>query len=221
MISHKYKCIFIHIPKTAGTSIEKKLGLFEELSWGVQDHRTIKDIRPIDLSSLIQILIHNQRGYSRRSLFRKILFSNTSERVSKNQYENYFRFTIVRNPWDRIYSWYRGIMRDPKHGYENCDFKTFVKKYKNHSGLKSQLYWITDFEDKIAVDKIIRFENLASEILDVFNILNMKDFALPHLLDSEKTGKKKDYRGDYDEELFEIVMNTYDEEIRLFDYKFD
>ena len=42
MISHKhkYKCIFIHIPKCAGTSIEKALGHFELYNGrGRQDHR--------------------------------------------------------------------------------------------------------------------------------------------------------------------------------------
>jgi hypothetical protein len=43
MISHKYKCIFIHIPKCAGTSIEEALGHFDDYT-GVdaQDHRMIR-----------------------------------------------------------------------------------------------------------------------------------------------------------------------------------
>ena len=44
MISHKYKCIFIHLPKCAGTSIESALGHFENLRPGVQDHRSIRMI---------------------------------------------------------------------------------------------------------------------------------------------------------------------------------
>ena len=47
MISHKHKCIYIHIPKTAGTSIEYKFGHFKELKRGVQDHRTIGEMEPV------------------------------------------------------------------------------------------------------------------------------------------------------------------------------
>lgn len=45
MISHKYKCVFIHIPKCAGTSIESALGhLDNHVGRGGQDHRTIRMI---------------------------------------------------------------------------------------------------------------------------------------------------------------------------------
>lgn len=55
MISHKYKCIFIHIPKCVGTSIEQALGHFDEYSGrDRQDHRTIRMIEnPVPLTQLI------------------------------------------------------------------------------------------------------------------------------------------------------------------------
>ena len=49
MISHEHKCIFIHIPKCAGTSIESALGHLNNYT-GInrQDHRTIRMIeKPI------------------------------------------------------------------------------------------------------------------------------------------------------------------------------
>jgi len=47
MISKEHKCIYIHIPKTAGTSIEKKLGHFETLTYNIQDHRTLQEVELI------------------------------------------------------------------------------------------------------------------------------------------------------------------------------
>ena len=44
MISHKHKCIFIHISKCAGTSIEYALGVdIENYKAEENDHRAIKD----------------------------------------------------------------------------------------------------------------------------------------------------------------------------------
>ncbi len=46
MISHIHKCIFIHIPRTAGTSIESALGHLDNYKGGRgrQDHRPIRMI---------------------------------------------------------------------------------------------------------------------------------------------------------------------------------
>ena len=45
MISHNYKFIHIHIPKCAGTSIEKAFGHFDaHTGKNAQDHRTLRMI---------------------------------------------------------------------------------------------------------------------------------------------------------------------------------
>src|SRR5215470_13559254 len=67
MINHQYRCIFVHIPKTAGKSINR----FFRMEW--QKHK--------DLSCYFREL-------------QPELFSH------------YFKFAIVRNPWDRILSDY-------------------------------------------------------------------------------------------------------------------
>lgn len=32
--------------------------------------------------------------------------------MTHKQYNEYFKFTVIRNPWERAYSWYKGVMRD-------------------------------------------------------------------------------------------------------------
>lgn len=63
------KCIFVHIPKTAGISISRSI--FGNLGGG---HTKIRDYELI---------------------------------FSAKDFNNYFKFTFVRNPWDRIFSAYR------------------------------------------------------------------------------------------------------------------
>ena len=135
MINHDLRCIFIHIPKCSGTSIERALGhLADHSGRGGQDHRSIREIAPIPglsaLNSSKNIL----------ELCKRFMPSNPNDSsnprnkytVSKEQFNDYFKFTIVRNPWDRVFSWYRNVMRDEvhlaKYGISSdCIFSDFLK----------------------------------------------------------------------------------------------
>jgi len=67
MISHEHQCIFVHIPKTAGNSINRVFGV------GWENHRDL------------------QRYF---------------DETPRENFERYFKFAIVRNPWDRLLSDY-------------------------------------------------------------------------------------------------------------------
>ena len=71
MIIDKYKTIFIHIPKNAGTSIEEYFG-----------NKSVR-IQPEKHADIYEI-----------------------KKKFKNSYNNYRKFTIIRNPYDKMVSWY-------------------------------------------------------------------------------------------------------------------
>ena len=116
MISTRHRCIFVHIPKTAGTSVEAALGWFTEYTRGAQDHRSIRKLR---------------------------------EAITPDEFCTYFKFTFVRNPWDRVVSWYKNALEDPVHRQkygisETCSFREFLTAHEANWGLKSQLRWIQE-----------------------------------------------------------------------------
>ena len=97
MISHEYKCIFIYIPKTAGTSVEKRFGAHEKMDARLnQGQRTVRNI----MSGIALFATANM------SL--RIIFVNINQRyqvvregvnfVSKAQWDSYFKFCFVRTP---------------------------------------------------------------------------------------------------------------------------
>lgn len=213
MISHHHKCIFIHIPKTGGTSIENVLR--QDKSKG-SNHRFLSE-------------------YSNYSVF------NT-----------YFKFAIVRNTYDRIwslYSYYSSggnqqnlqTLTDYYHHYKNrvlkfpyytdleisknipvtfhdfCEIflkegKPFFRRY----ALQSQLDYIS-INGKIQLDFLGKFDCIENDFSKVAKQLGIKE-NLPHLRKSLSKGHYSEF---YNEETKKIVENYYQDEISYFKFKFD
>jgi len=224
MISHKHRCIFIHIPKCAGTSIEAALGHLDgHTGRGGQDHRTIRMIQPITLrafssrDNMIEILRRGKHRY-----FSTVLNPRNKYTVTREQYDSYFKFTFVRNPWARAFSWYRGVMRDEIHRKEYriatpISFDEFLRLHIGKGMLRPQAYWIKDFSGHIDLDYIGRFENLAEDFQKICEQLSIPHIVLPHKI----KGTGEDYRQYYNKHSIELVMKHYKEEITMFGYDFD
>lgn len=226
MISHKFKCIFIHIPKCAGTSIESKLGHLDGHNGrGGQDHRAI---RMIEQPYFIPKTFSSKENIIELLRREKILHFNDVQNfrnkytVTKDQYETYFKFTIVRNPWSRAFSWYKNVMRDETHlktyGITSeMPFGDFLARFGGKGALRPQIWWIKSFDGSIPMNFIGRFENLQEDIKKIFENLKIEDSSLPY----DNKGSDEDYRYYYDSKSNDIILNIYKEDIDLFDYKFD
>ena len=147
-------------------------------------------------------------------------------------FENYFKFTVVRNPWDRFLSLYkyrvkrghpsfrRGVIPFKKWGkkiYNGCP--NFCKGFTLREPklyVKPQLNWITDANGNMVVDFICRFENFQEDFNAVCNKIGIPERTLPHVNKS----KHKHYTEYYDDETREIVAEKYKKDIEYFGYEF-
>lgn len=225
MISHAHRAIFFHIPKAAGSSVELKLDPTSESGRGWQDHRTVREVRPVSWMRhgryLLDAVALKRDGISRRRLAREmsglsVLPGRFGHRATATAFAEYYKFAVVRNPWARVHSWYRNVMRDPLHGVPRCSFETFLDQHRDNWALRPQLHWITDFDGSIPLDRIVRFETLADEMEDVFRLLGFSDLSLPHAL---KSGGGN-YREVYSDQAAETIAERYAPEIDLFGYTF-
>ncbi len=225
MISHKYKCIFIHIPKCAGTSIETALGHLDNHSGrGGQDHRSI---RMIENPLKTPYVFYSKENfiillYSIYYKVRKLNNPKNKITVTKNQFNNYFKFAVVRNPWARAFSWYKNVMRDPIQQKKlkisgHISFNKFLHIYAGKGALRPQTYWIKNFKGKIPLDYIAFFETLSDDFQEVCKALQIDRLTLPHVLGSSD----KYYQSHYDKDSINLIEKVYKEEIDTFNYTFE
>lgn len=148
--------------------------------------------------------------------------------------EEFFKFTFVRNPYDRIVSLYEDkinveesdldYFRDRKEFYPQMSFKEFVKvisKIPDEEAdrhFKSLSDFITDENGEGFLNFIGTVENIQEDYKTICDILEIKNpEPLPHI---RKSKRKKDYREYYDEETKKLIQKRYKKDFELLGYKF-
>jgi hypothetical protein len=224
MVSHELKCIFIHIPKCGGTSVEVALGHHDrDKVFGNIDHRSVRMIEPVDSMKSISS-IENVGEIARRVRYQYLIkHQNTRniETVTPEQYREYFKFTIVRNPWDRAYSWYKNVVRGEQNRRRlnippSTSFKDFLQAQVGNDALRPQIRWLKNFAGKIELDHIGRFENLEDEFRTICSHLKVESKGLPHY----RKGSGESYVDSYDTKMISLIADFYRTEIELFGYSF-
>ena len=191
--------IFIHIIKSAGTSIVRSL-----------------KFNPPDPG---------------KNMFKHWHAREIEHAIGKDKWNAAFKITFVRNPWERMISYYRYMKnRDDTHlGNHPIDFKPWLAKtigpnpdfhYEGHLGrlYKPQVYWLKDKTGMVNMDFIGRFENLAA---DFESLCKRLETSVPNLPHTNSSGQPVNVSDWYDDESRALVDHFYKEDIDYFNYNFE
>lgn len=208
MICHRYRTIFIHIPKAAGQSVETVFLTQMGLSWNNRGPLLMREnsdpkLGPEKLSHLFA------SEYYKR------------DHVAKIDFDDYFKFAIVRNPWARLVSEYKfAVPRKSGVSFADFIFKHFppagMSDRRRH--VEPQWKFVCDAKRQPIVDKIIRFETLSDEIGPLLEGIFGKSVPFPT---RNISTDKRDYRSFFDEKTRAFVDDFYRDDIELFEYEFD
>lgn len=215
--------IYLHIPKVAGTSIERAFGL--------QDSVTLN--------------YHYFTGWDPN--YRIWLQHATLLQIKQwwgDKLNNYFIFTFVRNPWDRAVSdwlWFKHNVSGSRMDFSESTLRDYLLCTNKFAGLKDfnnreretyrsdhafgqHHFMMKEDGSMFDVDYIGKFENLQQDWNDLMSVLSDKykrkiDLVLPHNNMSKSTDKKH-YTHYYDDETIQLVRDRYANDIELFDYEY-
>jgi hypothetical protein len=201
MISLQKRFLFVHIPKTAGNSIQSVLRRYSE--------------------DQLVALRKEQDGVERfglrnptYKLKKHSMLSEYHKAMGDEQFRNLYKFTCVRNPWDRMVSYYFTPTQNP----ETWNKKKFREIISKTVSVQDYLRLDDGEDDPFAnVDYIMRFESLADDFRAVCTAIDIS----PPMLPQYNRSNREHYSKYYDDELRELVRSRFAAEIERFGYVFE
>jgi len=216
-ISHPHKTIFVHIPKTAGTSVEAVLGMHG-------DKTDIGIVPYFDQINDDEHLYGKQMQHMTAAQIREVV-------KSRGIFSDYFKFTIVRNPWDRLVSmfawtdqkWFKGeeLLRSDFEKLVQDSYALFraakssPKAIELPAYLRRQYDYIFDNCNRKLVDFVARYENLDFDWRIICIKLRL-EVSLPHRMKSHH----QNYKHYYGRETQRLVSEMFALDLEEFQYEF-
>jgi len=199
IISHKYKFIFIKTRKTAGSSISNVLRKYLGPN-DIADGDWVDGLEPLNVT-----YDRNSKDGHQTSLWIKKNFPK--------EFDTYYKFTVERNPWQKVPSGYKFYKKINVKNLPNniTDFLKWEKK----KWIPVDWNWYT-IKDKIVVDNIIQYDHLHSEFKTIMNRLD-----IPYQ-DELSTVKMKSFKTDevykLSKEDDKLIKDLFHKEIKFFNY---
>ncbi len=212
ILSRGRRYIFVHIPKTGGTS----------LALALEARAMADDILIGDTPKA-----RKRRGRlgalaARGRLWKHATLADIDGVVSPEEIAGRFCFTLVRNPWDRAVSYYHWLQTQSfDHPAvriaQSHDFAAFLRHENTQASLSSwpAARYMTDVSGVERADLYIRLEHFAEDSAPLQAHLGFA-LELPH----ENRSDRGAYQAYYDADLAVLLGRICADDIARFGYRF-
>ena len=194
ILSEKHNFIYIAIPKTGTTTIHNAFSKLDD-----------------------ETLFMEKANKSNKNRVNKSLYKHITPKNLKTQIENfdeYFKFTFVRNPYDRAVSWVYYYYRNRKINLDEHSFKELIFKFPDWIWTCQHEFLFED--NKNSMNFVGKVENFQEDFNTICDKIGIPHQQLPH----KNKSKHKHYTEYYDEETKSIVAEKYAKDIEYFGYTF-
>jgi hypothetical protein len=221
MISLAHNFLFIHLPKTAGNSVQNILLPYSD------DHVHLAHARQ---DGVERFEIRNSRYPQHR---KHATYQHYKNFMEPEVFEGLYKFATIRNPWDRCVSFYfsphRGVSAFDPDAFERlivgqirtvrqftCP-RTYLERAMDRAGKP----WLLERFRRDAIDQhidfMMRFEHLEADLNHILQHLGLPEQSLPH----RNQGKREHYSTYYTPRTRKLVAEKFAEEIEWGQYTFE
>lgn len=224
LLSKELKYVFIHVPKTGGTSVSSLIlshpEIFKHSVRGYWDGWK---------------LLGNKHEYPKvtTDLYKHASIKEVNDYLQRNgeSHEDYFKFAFIRNPWDLLvsaYEYYKQYMIKGVNLSEHEQQKTQDALDRNFNdwccmyaeGISIYQHTLIFTNGEIGVSHVAKMENMTKELKFICGRISpnidMNKIKILHL----NSTKRKPYQEYYDHKSFDVVATKFETIIKLGGYEF-
>lgn len=227
-VSNDQKMVYVETPKCACSTLKS---IFLHLN-----NIPVKRIQ-VGRESTLDMSIHQRDIHPIKSL----LDYSFSEQRALLTSDDVVRFTVVRNPYARVYSAWADKIRQREPGYallekkilnelkckdKELSFKKFVSWLKKQNLSSGNIHWRTMssllFLDEINYSKIIKTESIVKDFQYILDKSKL-DLSAKELLTNFRVNESlpSDWKSSYDDTTAQVVYELYQEDFNSFGYSKD
>jgi hypothetical protein len=208
LVSHKKKFIYTKTAKTAGTSIES---YFEQYCMP-KDQWIFQHARDEHIST--EGIIGFRGGKDKlngQTYYNHMPAVDIKQKVGNQVWDSYYKFCVVRDPFDKLVSAFYFSERD-----SDGSVKNFRKWLLNTKFVDRYAYLI---DGEICMDYFIRYESLYDGVKHICTELNIPfDFSKVPQLKTKFRNREIPLYDFYDADSIELVKKLYRFELDYFGY---
>lgn len=214
ILSRGRQFIFVHIPKTGGTA----------LTLALEDRAKKDDILIGDTpkARARRGRLHGVKAAGR--LWKHSTLADIAGLATEHEITTFFTVTLVRNPWDRVVSYYHWL-RDQSFAHpavglaKTHDFSGFLNHGQTQTALRLWPY-SAYMRDALGVERASLFARLEHLDQDLAPFEAHLGFRLTPLARINTSDRARDWRGFYSDADAALVADISAEDIARFGYQF-